>query len=341
MLPFVNQFPSHVIHQGRKMPMLCSSGQHGARQSIQDSLQDDEHLFACLDGLHVVCFPERVASIHKLTLWRSTRESRSTWAKRKYGTVRAIVHPDVTLCRLLRNEWPRKPVWRGEGHQGEQKIRVLASRSITLLRGGPAPCNHRQAQSSARTNLARSGSSECVVPSALLCSPSSHKIRGIPPAEAAQFAAAHDDATWSCFTTLTANSVAVRHRTPRSGRLPIRWVAFGNEVPAHWARCADSLRMIHRRHLAVADTMIRSLSHPRAVRYDSACHDEFRAVGYDASEWRPLATAQPRFQRNVSKGCWPYQTHPPSSSRGASHAPFPRGPLAGLKSRPCSTAVRI
>ena len=48
------------------MPMLHSLVKHGALQSIQDSLQDDEYLFACLDDLYVVCSPECVVSIYKL-----------------------------------------------------------------------------------------------------------------------------------------------------------------------------------------------------------------------------------------------------------------------------------
>ena len=48
------------------MPMLHSLGKHGALQSIQDSLQDDEYLFACRDDLYVVCSPECVVFIYKL-----------------------------------------------------------------------------------------------------------------------------------------------------------------------------------------------------------------------------------------------------------------------------------
>ena len=61
------------IHQGEGgeqgdalLPMLYSLGQHGALESIQESLRDDEHLFAHLDDLYVVCSPERVAPIFKI-----------------------------------------------------------------------------------------------------------------------------------------------------------------------------------------------------------------------------------------------------------------------------------
>ena len=61
------------IHQGEGsergdalLPMLYSLGQHGALESIQESLRDDEHLFAHLDDLSVVCSPKRVAPIFKI-----------------------------------------------------------------------------------------------------------------------------------------------------------------------------------------------------------------------------------------------------------------------------------
>ena len=73
-------------------------------------------------------------------------------------------------------------------------------------------------------------------------------------------------------------------------------LAVRHEV-AHWASWADSLRMIHRRHPAMADTMITHLSEPNDLRHflgaSTSC-EELRAVGYAAPDWRSLATALPR-----------------------------------------------
>ena len=77
VLPFYSQ-PSQYLwsddcEQGDTLtPMLYALGQHGALESIQESLLPDEHLFAHLDDLFVVCSPERVGPIYKLlkTLWR-------------------------------------------------------------------------------------------------------------------------------------------------------------------------------------------------------------------------------------------------------------------------------
>ena len=79
--------------------------------------------------------PERVVTIYELVEQRSTRKSRSIWVRRKCGTGEA---KDVM------------------GNKGSES---WASRSS----------KDRQAPRSVRTNFARSGSSECVVPFPLLC----------------------------------------------------------------------------------------------------------------------------------------------------------------------------
>ena len=104
VLPFVRQFyaePSYFktddygvtysIHQGEGgeqadtlMPMLYSSGQHGLRNRSRTLGKTIEHLFACLDDLYVICSPERVdppSSRSSLKRWRTTRGSKSIWAK--------------------------------------------------------------------------------------------------------------------------------------------------------------------------------------------------------------------------------------------------------------------
>ena len=61
------------------MPMLHSLGKHGALQSIQDSLQDNEFLFACLDDLCVVCSPECVVPIYELVRQALEESFRVRW----------------------------------------------------------------------------------------------------------------------------------------------------------------------------------------------------------------------------------------------------------------------
>ena len=85
-------------------------------------------------------------------------------------------------------------------------------------------------------------------------------LRSIPPLEAAQFAAADDDATWSCLTAL----LGLPFATQRQGLASLPFASGGcglrsamrSRVPAGWASLADSLRMIQRLHLVVADIMI-------------------------------------------------------------------------------------
>ena len=67
------------------IPTLYALGQHGALESIQYSLHPDEHSFACLDDVYVVCTPERVgSSVYKNRrrgFWRHTPESSSILVK--------------------------------------------------------------------------------------------------------------------------------------------------------------------------------------------------------------------------------------------------------------------
>ena len=129
-----------------------------------------------------------------------------------------------------------------------------------------------------------------------------YSLRGIPPAETAQFARAHDNATWSCFTTL----LGLPFGTERQDLASVPFASGGcglhsalrSRAPAHWASWADSLRMIHRRHPAVAHIMIQHLIEPRGLRHFSAavaCVDEILDMGFNPPDWRPLATAQREF----------------------------------------------
>ena len=63
----------HLIWQGEggeqgdpMMPMLFSLAIHNALTEVKNSLQEDEHLFAFLDDVYVVCLPQRVREIYEL-----------------------------------------------------------------------------------------------------------------------------------------------------------------------------------------------------------------------------------------------------------------------------------
>ena len=84
-----------------------------------------------------------------------------------------------------------------------------------------------------------------------------YSLRGVPPAETEQFAAAHDSATWQCFTQLLGISDDAEEAHEWAS-LPFQLGGCGlrsatrTRVPAH----SDSLRMIHSRHPEVAETMV-------------------------------------------------------------------------------------
>ena len=149
VLPFVLQFYSqpseylwtddygdnHVILQGEGgeqgdalMPMLCSLGQHGALQEVQDSLMPDEYLFAYLDDIYVVCLPERVSAIYKL-LGQALEENariQMHLGKTQVWNRGGHMPPGCDSMQVAAQRVdPHARVWRGEGPSHEQGIRVL------------------------------------------------------------------------------------------------------------------------------------------------------------------------------------------------------------------------
>ena len=118
--------------------------------------------------------------------------------------------------------------------------------------------------------------------------------------EVAEFAEAHDEATWQCFMRLLSLPLDTPRRDLAS--LPFQLGGCGllsamrSRVPAHWASWADSLRTIHCRHPALADLMVRNLSEPSGFRHFGAaasCREVLCNRGYGAPGWRVLLTAQP------------------------------------------------
>ena len=66
---------------------------------------------------------------------------------------------------------------------------------------------------------------------------------------------------------------------------------------AYWASWADSLRMIHQRHPAVADQMVRSLTQVSGHRHfvaAAACRDQLIACGFSPPTWAEVTLARPR-----------------------------------------------
>ena len=126
-------------------------------------------------------------------------------------------------------------------------------------------------------------------------------LRGLPPNEVPEFAAAHDEASWQCLTKL----LSFPRNTDRHSVASLSFdlggcglqSAWRTRAPAHWASWADSLRMIHQRHPEVANTMIGiclSVMVSAILHAAVASCEELRAVGYIPPGWRALSTTQPQ-----------------------------------------------
>ena len=205
--------------------------------------QSDERLFASFDDLCVVCSPNVSPPSSKKSLrrWKSTRGSNSIWAKCKSGTGEVIVRQDAAFDRPLRSEWTRTPVWRGQGLPAEQGIRVLGIPILSRrICGSSVPgsvlCErilYVQDLQSAWLLLLFCANARAM-----------YSLRGIPPSGTAQSAVAHDDATWSCFTTLLGLPFGIARQDLAnirvvSGSCGLR-SATRSRTTAHWTSWADA-----------------------------------------------------------------------------------------------------
>ena len=141
-----------------------------------------------------------------------------------------------------------------------------------------------------------------------------YSLRGVPPAETEQFAAAHDSAAWLCFTQLLGIS-GHAEEAHEWASLPFQMGGCGlrsatrTRVPAHWVSWADSLRMIHSRH--PDQVFVWSNTQMRHFSAAASCHADLRVRGYFTPEWEDLPTlclvhwpTLPWFLSIVSRTLW-------------------------------------
>ena len=201
---------------------------------------------------------------------------------------------------------PQARVWRGEGPPSQQGVRVLGIPigHVEFVQAELRATTEKHGLLVEKNPLVQDLQSAWLL--LLFCANTraTYSFRGVPPAETEQFAAAHDSATWQCFTQLLGISGHAEEAYEWAS-LPFQMGGCGlrsatrTRVPVHWASWADSLRMIHSRHPEVAETMVRCLSGPTdtEMRHFSAaasCHAELRVRGYFTPEWEDLPTALPR-----------------------------------------------
>ena len=343
VLPFVLQFYSepsqylweddtgdtHLIEQGEGgeqgdplMPLLFSLGQHSALQSLQSFLLPGEQLFAYLDNLYVVCSPERVGAI--FTRLKSDLESHARiqvhLGKTKVWN-RAGEEPEA--CSSMQEAAQRVDldarVWTGDGPLSQQGLRVLG-----IPIGTPEFVRSQLEQTSLKHKVLfnRLTSVEDLQSAWLLllfCANTrvTYSLRGLPPQETEHFATEHDADSRRRFSLLL--GVSLTQDSWEKSSLPMSLGGCGlrsasrTSSSAYWASWADSLRMIHQRHPAVADQMVRSLTQVLGHRHfvaAAACRDQLIACGFSPPTWAEAALARPRavFEAlHVGGPCFPLQ----------------------------------
>ena len=120
-------------------------------------------------------------------------------------------------------------------------------------------------------------------------------LRSVGPDDSEE-AQAHDEGVWRCFSRIMGLSPSCDARIQASlplceGGLGLR-SAMKSRPAAHWASCADALKMIKQRHPGVADTIVSSLArHEKCSSIQSLlrCADALEAAGFEVPSWEDLA----------------------------------------------------
>ena len=194
------------------MPMLFCLGQHAAlalvrKELLEGEQLEGEQLFAFLDDLYVVCKPERVGEVHGILsqkLWEHARISLHAGKTKVWN--KSGVEP--TDCHVLQDAaelaTPGVVVWRGDRSllTCQQGFKVLG-----------IPFGHRdflcsflrRKIASHQTLLDRIPAVPDVQSAWLLLSycaaaRANFFLRSVGPDDSEEFAQAHDDGIWRCFS---------------------------------------------------------------------------------------------------------------------------------------------
>ncbi len=301
---------AHRIPQGEGgeqgdalMPLLYALGQHGALEAIKSRLLPGERLFAFLDDLYVAAMPERIVEIYGILeqeLWRHARiriNGGKTQVWNRGGARPAGVE---SLGRRA---------WRGEG------TGPLERQGVTIL-GTPlgtpefVRSSLRKVCEEQRLLLQRIPGiqdTQAAWLELLYCAASraNYVTRVVAPELSEEFARAHDDGIWECFSEILGvhpEDVAqvwrgIAQLPFHSGGLGLR-SADRLRAAAHWASWADSLPMIQARHPDIAvqirDALASGGGGSQVLTAVARCEQQIAAAGMRMPTWESLiAGARP------------------------------------------------
>ena len=322
-----DQGSTHEVQQGEGgeqgdplMPALFSLGQHAALQQAATQLQPEEHLFAYLDDLYVVCTKARAATAFDVV-------ANSVYARAgvrsHLGKLRAWCSGGGDAPADLAALGPQ--VWTANLPPEDNGLMVLGSpvgtKEYVEARGEERLTEEQQLLD----KLPELPDTQCAwVILALSAVPrANHLLRTVPPSQVEQYALQHDSELWKACNQLlgTEKEAAEDHLqlSRKLATLPARHGGLGlrsaarTSTAAYWAGWLDALTVLKEKRPALADQLLRKLdlpedAQPACLREATAARQTLLDNGYpEAPTWRQAADGVVAPQpQDAEAGEWPH-----------------------------------
>ena len=253
----------HIIVQGEGgeqgdplMPALYSLAQHDALVEADGELGPSERILSFLDDLYVVTSRERAADAF-LTV--STTVEKRAGVKTHLGKLKAWCAGGGAAPEDLARISPE--AWKADLPDHQNGIKVLGTPFGKPEFVAAFAEERMESERVLLERLAKLDDPQCawLMLSMSAVPRANHFIRMLPPSQSTQYAQAHDEAVWSCFTTLMGTTelrddALARHIATlpaRMGGLGLR-SAERSAQAAFWASWVNALPVIKHKQPALA-----------------------------------------------------------------------------------------
>ena len=289
------------------MPLLFALGQHRSLVAIQERLRGDERVFAYLDDIYAVCGPGRVEEVHMILEEELRTHAHiqvhhgKTQVWNRGGFLPNGVEELTRAARMLK---PGAVVWKGDPSlpASQQGLKVLG-----IPVGQPAFVreflenkSREQTVLFQRIPWVNDPQSAWLLLSMCAATRANFWLRGVRPEQTEEFADRHDANVWNCLRTILGTPRAsptaqvlssLALSTGGLGLSSARRVRFA----AHWASWADCIRMVRKRHPAIAERWIQGFVDGGVPCFDAVrtCQQRLVDAGLEMPTWMELSESPP------------------------------------------------